>query len=86
MSFLDRYLLLSELEREIFVLSCARGSELLLFCTRGVHRRELEFLIFDEFGVGGGGGGGPLLLNAGGEPRRAMFSFRCNFVDFSCFC
>ena len=55
-----------------------------LFCTRGVRRRELEFLIFDEFGVGGGGGGGPLLLNAGGEPRRAMFSFICSFVDFSC--
>ena len=61
-------------------------SELPLFCTRGVRTRDLEFLIFDEFGVGGGGGGGPLLLNAGGEPRRAMFSFICNFVDFSCVC
>ena len=52
----------------------------------GVRRRELEFLFFDEFGVRGGGGGGPLLLNTGGEPQRAMFSFICNFVDFSCVC
>ena len=55
-----------------------------LFCSRGVRRRDLEVLIFDEFGVGGGGGGGPLLLNAGGEPRRAMLSFICSLVDFSC--
>ena len=43
MSFLYQFLMLSDLGRGSFVLSCIGDSELPLICTRGVFRRELEF-------------------------------------------